>query len=178
MKPSIVLLGTGGPRPDVGRGATSLLIQAGEDTVLIDAGRGVVRQLASSGVDLARIDPVLITHHHYDHIGELHDVVLSSWLLGRARTLRLFGPPETRRIVDALVHQVYDKDIAFRVHESANGTWQKVEVTDILSGTVCETPHWCVIAGVVDHGNGLGFPGGVQAALGLPRISISNARMA
>lgn len=158
MKPSIVLLGTGGPRPDVARGATSLLIQAGEDNILIDAGRGVVRQLASSGVDLARIDPVLITHHHYDHIGELHDVVLSSWLLGRARTLRLFGPPETRRIVDALVHQVYDKDIAFRVHESANGTWQKVEVTDILSGTVCETPHWCVIAGVVDHGNGLGFP--------------------
>ena len=29
-KPSIVLLGTGGPRPDVARGATSLLIEAGE----------------------------------------------------------------------------------------------------------------------------------------------------
>ena len=158
MKPSIVLLGTGGPRPDVARGATSLLIQAGEDNVLIDAGRGVVRQLAALGVDLARIDPVLITHHHYDHIGELHDVILSSWLLGRTQTLRLFGPPETRRIVDTLLHQVYDKDIEFRARESANGAWPKAEVTDIVSGTICETPDWRVIAEVVDHGNRLGFP--------------------
>ena len=158
MKPSIVLLGTGGPRPGAGRGATSLLIQAGEDTVLIDAGRGVVRQLASLGIDLARINPVLITHHHYDHIGELHDVILSSWLLGRAVPLRLFGPPETRRIVDTLLHQVYDKDIAFRVHESADGNWQPVETTDILSGMVCETPDWRVTAEMVDHGSRLDFP--------------------
>lgn len=162
MKPSIVLLGTGGPRPDVMRGATSLLIQAGEDTILIDAGRGVVRQLAAAGVDLARINPVLITHHHYDHIGELHDVILSSWLMGRTRPLRLFGPPETRRIVDTLLHQVYDKDIAFRVHESLNGAWPPADTTDILSGTICETPHWRVTAEVVDHGNRLDFPAGFQ----------------
>jgi ribonuclease BN (tRNA processing enzyme) len=158
MKPSIVLLGTGGPRPDTARGATSLLIQAGDDNILIDAGRGVVRQLCALGVDLARIDPVLITHHHYDHIGELHDVILSSWLLGRARPLRLFGPPETRRVVDTLVHQVYDKDIEFRVHESLNNAWQPVETTDILSGVVCETPNWRVIADIVDHGSRLDFP--------------------
>jgi ribonuclease BN (tRNA processing enzyme) len=158
MKPSVVLLGTGGPRPDVARGATSLLIQAGEDNVLIDAGRGVVRQLAALGIDLARIDPVLITHHHYDHIGELHDVILSSWLLGRTHTLHLLGPPETRRIVDTLLHQVYDKDIEFRVHESANGAWPKAEVTDIVSGTIYETPNWRVIAELVDHGNRLDFP--------------------
>ena len=86
MNPSIALLGTGGPRPDIARGATSLLIEAGDDAILIDAGRGVVRQLAALDVPLARIDPVLITHHHYDHIGELHDVILSSWLMGRMRS--------------------------------------------------------------------------------------------
>ena len=45
MTPSITLLGTGGPRPDAARGATSLLIETGENAILIDAGRGVVRQL-------------------------------------------------------------------------------------------------------------------------------------
>ena len=45
MNPSVTLLGTGGPRPDIARGATSLLIEAGDDAILIDAGRGVVRQL-------------------------------------------------------------------------------------------------------------------------------------
>jgi ribonuclease BN (tRNA processing enzyme) len=158
MKPSIVLLGTGGPRPDVGRGATSLLIEAGDDRILIDAGRGVVRQLAALGVPLARIDPVLITHHHYDHIGELHDVILSSWLTGRDRRLRLFGPPETRRVVEALLHQVYDKDIEFRVREAGSGPWQEVETTDILEGVVCEGADWRVTAEVVDHGSRLDFP--------------------
>ena len=158
MRPSLTLLGTGGPRPDATRGATSLLIEAGEDAILIDAGRGVVRQLAALGVPLARIDPVLITHHHYDHIGELHDVILSSWPTGRARTLRLFGPPETRRIVETLLHQVYDKDIEFRVREAGNGPWQPVEVTDILAGTVCEGRGWRITAEVVDHGNRLDFP--------------------
>jgi len=162
MKPSIVLLGTGGPRPDTARGATSLLIQAGEANILIDAGRGVVRQLTLLGVDLPRINPVLITHHHYDHIGELHDVILSSWLLGRTQPLRLFGPPETRRIVDTLVHQVYDKDIEFRVHESLNNPWQPVETTDILAGPVCETADWRVTAEIVDHGNRLDFPAGFK----------------
>ena len=158
MKPSIVLLGTGGPRPDIARGATSLLIQAGNDNILIDAGRGVVRQLAAIGVNPARINPLLITHHHYDHIGELHDVILSSWLLGRAEPLRLFGPPETRRIVDTLLHQVYDKDIEFRVHESLNTPWQPVDTTDIMAGLVCETGNWRITAEIVDHGNRLDFP--------------------
>jgi len=158
MKPSITLLGTGGPRPDVARGATSLVIRAGDDAILIDAGRGVVRQLAAAGVPLATINPVLITHHHYDHIGELHDVILSSWLMGRNQPLRLFGPPETRRIVETLIHQIYDKDIEFRVHESLNGAWQPVDCTDIMTGLVCETAHWRITAEIVDHGNRLEFP--------------------
>jgi ribonuclease Z len=158
MKPSITLLGTGGPRPDVARGATSLVIRAGDDAILIDAGRGVVRQLAAAGVPLATINPVLITHHHYDHIGELHDVILSSWLMGRNQPLRLFGPPETRRIVETLIHQIYDKDIEFRVHESLNGAWQPVDCTDIMTDLVCETAHWRITAEIVDHGNRLDFP--------------------
>lgn len=158
MKPCIVLLGTGGPRPDVARGATSLLIQAGEDNILIDAGRGVVRQLTALGVNPAHINPLLITHHHYDHIGELHDVILSSWLLGRTQLLRLFGPPETRRIVDTLLHQIYDKDIEFRVHETLKTEFQLVETTDIMSGPVCETANWRITAEIVDHGNRLDFP--------------------
>jgi ribonuclease Z len=160
---SVTLLGTGGPRPDVARGATSLLIETGDNAILIDAGRGVVRQLAALGMPLSRIDPVLITHHHYDHIGELHDVILSSWLMGRAQPLRLFGPPETRRIVETLLHQVYDKDIEFRDHEASIAPRQPVVTTDILAGRVCEGDDWRITAEVVDHGNRLDFPDAFRA---------------
>lgn len=158
MTPAITLLGTGGPRPDAARGATSLLIETGDDLVLIDAGRGVVRQLTARGVALADINTVLITHHHYDHIGELPDVILSSWLLGRTKPLRIFGPPETRRIVETLIHQVYDKDIEFRIHEAGLVPWQAVQTTDILAGLVCQGDGWRITAEIVDHGNRLGFP--------------------
>lgn len=158
MTATITLLGTGGPRPDVARGATSLLIEIGEDKILIDAGRGVVRQLAVQGVPLTSIDTVLITHHHYDHIGELHDVILSSWLMGRTKPLSLFGPPETRRIVETLIHQVYDKDIEFREHEAGLVPRQPVLTTDILAGPVCEGTGWRITAEVVDHGSRLDFP--------------------
>jgi ribonuclease BN (tRNA processing enzyme) len=158
MKPSVTLLGTGGPRPDVTRGGTSLLIQYDSDLVLIDAGRGVVRQLSRLGVPLSQLNRLLITHHHYDHIGELHDLILTSWLLGRKEPLNIYGPPETKRIVDALLTQVYDKDIEFRLSgEPVNGSFPPVPVTEVMSGLVCETDRYRIVSERVDHGDGLAF---------------------
>lgn len=158
MKPSVTLLGTGGPRPDVLRGGTSLLIQYGDDIVLIDAGRGVVRQLSTLQIPLAKLTKMLVTHHHYDHIGELHDVIITSWLLGRREPLTIYGPPETRRIVDALFTQIYDKDIEFRVTgEPANGAFVPALVTEVTSGLVHETSRYRIYAERVNHGDGLEF---------------------
>jgi ribonuclease BN (tRNA processing enzyme) len=158
MKPSVTLLGTGGPRPEVARGGTSLLIQYDDDLILIDAGRGVVRQLSILGVPMSRLNKLLITHHHYDHIGELHDVILTSWLLGRKQPLNIYGPPETRRIVEALLTQVYDKDIEFRVSgEPINGAFPPVPVTEVMAGLVYETDRYRIFSERVNHGDGLDF---------------------
>jgi len=158
VKPSVTLLGTGGPRPEVARGGTSLLIRYGDDMVLIDAGRGVVRQLSTLNIPLAKLTRMLVTHHHYDHIGELHDVILTSWLLGRRELLQIYGPPETRRIVEALFTQIYDKDIEFRVAgEPANGAFVPALVSDVTSGVVYETDRYRIVAERVNHGDGLDF---------------------
>jgi ribonuclease Z len=158
-KPSVVLLGTGGPRPDPSRDGPATMIRFGGENLLFDTGRGVVKQLVRAEVPLSEVNPVFITHHHYDHIGDLHDVVLSSWLTGRQQVLRIFGPPDTRRIVNALLTQVYDKDIEFRDQgEPAIGGWKPVEVTEVGAGLVCETPRWRVSAEHVVHGHGLDVP--------------------
>lgn len=159
MKPSVTLLGTGGPRPDVHRGGTSLLIRYGEDLILIDAGRGVVRQLAQLEIPFSKLNSLLVTHHHYDHIGELHDVILTSWLQGRKVPLNIYGPPETRRIVNALLTQIYDKDIEWRVTgEPANGIFPPVPVTEVISGLVYQTDRYRIYSEPVDHGLGLSLP--------------------
>jgi hypothetical protein len=86
-------------------------------------------------------------------------VILNSWMHGRKEALRIFGPPETRRIVDALLTQVYDKDWQWRsMGEPAFGGWKPVEAKDIEPGAVIEDSHWKATAYRVRHGDGLGFP--------------------
>jgi ribonuclease BN (tRNA processing enzyme) len=153
------LLGTGGPRPDPGRHGPATLLQIGDDYLLFDAGRGVVLQLVRASVPLDRINPVFLTHHHYDHIGDLSDVILTSWLEGRQHTLQVFGPPDTTSIVAALLDRVYDKDIEFRAKgEPALGGWKPVETTDVMRGLVCDGRTWQVFAEVAVHGHGLTLP--------------------
>ncbi len=110
----ITLLGTGGPRPDPDRHGPSAMVQIGDEYLLFDAGRGVVLQMVRAGIPLDQVNPVFVTHHHYDHIGDLADVILTSWLMGRQHDLKIFGPPGTTSVVDALLNQVYDKDIELR----------------------------------------------------------------
>jgi len=155
----VILLGTGGPRPDPKRAATTTLIRVGGENILFDAGRGVVVQMAKAGVPLDSVNPVLLTHHHFDHIGDLYDVVLNSWMHGRKNALKIYGPPETRRIVDALLTQVYDKDWQWRsMGEPALGGWKPVEASDLEPGGVVESGSWTAKAYRVRHGDGLGFP--------------------
>jgi ribonuclease Z len=155
----VVLLGTGGPRPDPKRNATTTLIRIGEENILFDAGRGVVNQLVRAGVPLATVGPVFITHHHVDHIGDLYDVMLSTWMYGRKEALRIFGPPETRRIADTLLNEVYDKDRQWRsIGEPSFGGWKPVIAEDVGIGPVLDTGRWRVSADIVDHGDSLGFP--------------------
>lgn len=155
----IILLGTGGPRPDPKRNASTTLIRLGEENVLFDAGRGVVNQLVRAGVPLDRVNPVFLTHHHFDHIGDLYDVMLASWMHGRKTALRIYGPPQTRRIVDALLTQVYDIDWQWRsLGEPSFGGWQPVVAEDVAPALALDTGPWKVTADTVVHGDGLPLP--------------------
>lgn len=160
----VTLLGTGTPT-NPHRFQSSVLIEIGESRLLFDAGRGTVHQLYQEGVDLQRISPVFITHHHFDHINDLFDVIISTAMRGRDFSLQIYGPAGTKRIVEALLGQVYAQDIRFRLEEDrairkVGGSWGErpdailmVDVKDIEPGLVAETPHWRVYADDVLHGD-------------------------
>ena len=46
----VTLLGTGSPIPHPFRAGPATLVQAGTDSVLVDAGRGVIMRLAQAGL--------------------------------------------------------------------------------------------------------------------------------
>ncbi len=160
----ITLLGTGTPT-NPHRFQSAVLVETGESRLLFDAGRGAVHQMHQAGIAISRVNPVFITHHHFDHINDLFDVIISSAMQGREHPLAIYGPAGTRRIVRALLEEVYAPDIRFRIEEDRDirrrgGSWDerpeaisRVDVRDVGPGLVAETAHWKVYADYVRHGD-------------------------
>ena len=76
----VTLLGTGVPIPRPDRFGPSTLIEAGDQTLLIDAGRGATMRLFQLGVPIGQIDALLLTHFHSDHTVGIPDLWLTGWL--------------------------------------------------------------------------------------------------
>ena len=89
----ILLCGTGSPMPDMTRANACAAVIAGGRVVVIDAGPGAWARLAGANIPGAKIDTVLLTHLHSDHIGDLGEVATQSWLGGRKVPLDVYGPP-------------------------------------------------------------------------------------
>lgn len=179
----IILLGTGGPRPDPDRQGSGLILTDGHAYLLFDAGRGVSNQLVRAGIQPQQVNPIFITHHHFDHIGNLGDVLLSSWNNGRTAPLQIIGPRGTEAIIEALFNHVYAADINFRLVEAAQSESSLVDirdlvtVTDVEPGLVYDQPGWQVFADHVEHGHGLGLSQAEWPCLGY-RVEMSGGSVA
>ncbi len=61
-------LGTSASAPSVHRGLSSQIVAYNEYRFLIDCGEGTQRQILQSGLGFKRLERILITHGHLDHI--------------------------------------------------------------------------------------------------------------
>jgi ribonuclease Z len=64
----LLFLGTGASVPTVDRGLAALIVAAGRHRFLVDCGEGTQRQLLRSGTGFRRLNHVLLTHGHLDHV--------------------------------------------------------------------------------------------------------------
>jgi ribonuclease Z len=167
----VTLLGTGSPIPSPDRAGPSTLVRAGGASLLVDCGRGVVMRLSAVGVLPIGLTAVLLTHLHSDHITDLNDVVTTQWVMTNGPTpLRVFGPPGTQRVVDAIL-EMLALDQRYRHDHHADLPHPPiVDVTEVRPGasvelgvdglriTVHETDHRPVAPTVgyrIEHGGGV-----------------------
>ncbi len=77
----IAFLGTSAAAPTIYRGLAAQMILANEYRFLLDCGEGTQRQILQSGLGFKRLDKVLLTHSHLDHILGLGGLVstLARW---------------------------------------------------------------------------------------------------
>jgi ribonuclease Z len=64
----VVFLGTSASAPSIRRGLPAAMVMHKEHRFLVDCGEGTQRQLLRSGLGFRRLDKVLLTHGHLDHI--------------------------------------------------------------------------------------------------------------
>ena len=138
----IVFLGTSASAPSVHRGLSSLLVQHEEFRFLIDCGEGTQRQILKSGVGFKRLNQILLTHGHLDHILGLGGLVSTFLRWEVMEEIEIYG---TRHTLDR-VH-----DLVFGV--VLRGYREKPPVTlhEISPGTFFETERFTISAFPVDH---------------------------
>jgi ribonuclease BN (tRNA processing enzyme) len=100
----VTLLGTGCPPAVMNRFGPSLLVDAGGQTFLFDAGRGALQRLNQVKVRWQDVHGVFLTHLHSDHVVGFPHLWLIGWLTpGRDVPLHLpaggFAPERAKSVI-------------------------------------------------------------------------------
>ncbi len=154
----LTLLGTGVPIPSPDRFGPSTLVEAGDQKVLIDAGRGATIRLNQLKIPIGRLDALLLTHSHSDHTSGIPDLWLTGWLQShfgtRTKPFRVIGPVGAKTLMENL-ERAYALDIKIRIADEKlppEGIAVSVGEFD-RDGLVYEKNGVRVIAFEVDHGD-------------------------
>lgn len=154
----VTLLGTGAPDPSSDRFSASTLIEAGDQKLLIDAGRGSTIRLSQLHIPLGKIDVLFLTHYHSDHTVGIPDLWLTGWLpppFGQRKSpFHVIGPTGAADLM-ANLERAYAADIKIRMDDqklTRDGVAIKVEEFT-KGGTVYEKNGLRVTAFEVNHGD-------------------------
>jgi ribonuclease Z len=138
----IVFLGTSASAPSVRRGLSAQMVMYHQYRFLVDCGEGTQRQLLRSGLGFKRLDKILLTHGHLDHI------------LGLAGLLSTFMRWETIEQMDiyggrATLERV--QDLLFKVVLRGARPPMALRFIEIKPGRVMQDQHFELFAFPVTH---------------------------
>ena len=99
----IIYLGTSASAPSVRRSLPSMIVMYNEHRFMVDCGEGTQRQLLMSGIGLKRLNKILITHSHLDHILGLAGLISTMVRWETMEEMHIYGGTDAiERIRDLL----------------------------------------------------------------------------
>ncbi len=137
----IAFLGTSASAPSIDRGLSSALVLYRDQRFMVDCGEGTQRQLLRSQLGFRKIDKILLTHGHLDHILGLGGLASTFSRWESIDKLTIYGGEWALRRVKDLM------DVVLRGGEIDT----EVELVSIRPGVIWEDDTMHIVAFPVSH---------------------------
>lgn len=109
----VLVCGSAAPLPTEGRAQGCLAVLTPDHYFVVDAGSGSANNLGLARLPGGRLDGILLTHFHSDHITDIPTINVVSWAGGRQAPLKVYGPEGIQQIVDGF-NSAYSLDRQYR----------------------------------------------------------------
>ena len=138
----VVFLGTSASAPSIQRGLSAQIVIYKDYRFLVDCGEGTQRQILRSGLGFRRLDKILLTHNHLDHILGLGGLVSTFARWDATERIEIWGGRST-------LDRVHD--LLFGIVLRGANPGVEIELFDVKPGVLMEDEDFTLSAFPVEH---------------------------
>ena len=111
---NVIICGSASPLGrDPDRAQACVAVVTPEHLFLFDVGARAPDRINQAQLPLTRLNGIFITHFHSDHISDIPDVNLNSWVQGRKESMQVYGPEGVARVVNGF-NEAFALDQGYR----------------------------------------------------------------